>query len=162
MTNKDDLDIEEGEVITYHDLRSVYDDDNNDKDLKRIKLECMNCGQIGTVYGMRQKKNLDKNNKGVPLSPSGDKDKKWLPSTKKYKWIAQNCQSDESKSKALSTQQIKDCIAQTKGKKDDDKDYFSKMGLRKSYKEYFECPNCGSTAIALAEGELDRVIADAI
>lgn len=43
----------EPEERTYYQLREIYDGNDNNPELEKLKLECLNCGNLDTVKEMR-------------------------------------------------------------------------------------------------------------
>lgn len=89
MTEKD-IDINKGEVITYRELLRIYRE-NEDLELKKLTLKCMNCGHLDTVMNMR----INSSEFGKPqikqekstknsLSDTTDMKKKEVKNSQKY------------------------------------------------------------------------------
>lgn len=146
--------IEEGEVVTYYQLREIYGGDDSKKELKKLTLRCINCDHIDTVIGMRQRK--DK--KRIP-SPDKDKDKPnpspfnpgdINPSPWRIKWQKQYTADDSNANKIKQNiENMKECVGEKLKHTTDDDDGYSLIST--GYKEEFECPNCSSSAVTLTE-----------
>ena len=127
-----DIEIKEGDVVSYKDILKVYDYNHDNERLKRIKLECLSCGHKDIVNGMR-KEEMTQWETAVSPSP------KPYPYRPTFKQIRPYFRHIKFFSSAKGIE-----------------------GNTLPYKEFFVCPKCGSQMITLLEGELSKLSAEAL
>lgn len=140
--------LEEGKIVTYAELRELYGSDN-DSELKKLTLRCLNCGHIDTVMGMRKKKT-----QSTRKSPSG----RWAERLKECVKESRKCanKGDSGENKDIYTFGISSPPFNSTYKPP------SPFGGKPLYEEALYCPNCGSTAVTLTKESVKKATAKAL
>lgn len=166
--------VQAGEVITYTQLKELLDCSDESEVLKKTRLKCINCGFLGTVTGMRVEVDMnsptdwqddDENNDSGstdfgdenPFKPNEPYVKPQL-TTPKWKTTVDGCEDYvEQAQEAFSK-----CVTEELGNKNKAEGINHALISLKQYKSNFECPKCGSTAVTIPKGEIERLTTEVL